>query len=364
MIVYTGPGSSNSWIWLADFLENKGFFNTEFISDPRKIPDAGADVIMIPGGDAFAIAGTFGRDGLRRISSMIERGSGYVGICAGAYLPLRSSIPPLLEFNLIESRIANISSSLPDRIADREKYSVRYGCSYIFHPARGPVMLTGDAEIVAPLYGGPSLLPSRSERVLLSFKGLTDETEVLVDREVCTSTMIGRAACIEGMYGKGRVICSAAHLEHPDYPEANEYFSQLLCSFPLGRNCRIARNHISADIDDARRTIADLRVLANALDSHSWKIGIKYWESEKLLFYIDAVRKRMGRRVEGVTGIPSGSMRHFERAKSDLRALQDDDDERILESAVRELSMGASLFLTEHFSRLNEKLSQDRADDQ
>jgi len=364
IIVYTGPGSSNSWIWLADFLEKKGFLNTEFISDPGMIPDTGADVIMIPGGDAFGIADAFGGTGLRRISGMIERGSGYVGICAGAYLPLRSSIPPLSEFNLIESRIANISSSLPDRIVDQEKYSVRYGCSYIFHPARGPVMLTGDAKIVAPLYGGPSLMPSANERALLSFKGLTDETEVLVDRDVCMRTMIGKAACIEGMYGKGRVVCSSAHLEHPDYPEANGYFSQLIGSFPSGGDGKIARNHSRADMGDARRIIADLRVLANALASHSWKIGIKYWESEKLLFYIDAVRKRIGRKGESIGGIPSGSMHHFELTKSDLRALQDDDDERILESAVRNLSLGASLFLTAHFSRLNEKLSQNRTDDQ
>jgi hypothetical protein len=364
IIVYTGTGSSNSWIWLADFLEREGFLDTDFISDPRMIPDTGADVIMIPGGDAFGIAEAFGEDGLRRISGVIEKGSGYVGICAGAYLPLRSSIAPLSKFNLIESKIANISSSPPDHIVDQEKYSVRYGCSYIFHPARGPMMLTGDAEILAPLYGGPSLIPSANERALLSFKGLTDETEVLVDRDICLRTMIGRAACIEGMHGKGRVVCVSTHLEHPDYPEANAYFSRLLGSFPSARKGRIARDHGSTNMDDARRTIADLRVLANALDSHSWKIGIKYWESEKLLFYIDAVKKRMGMRGESIAGIPPASMHHFERAKSDLRALRDDYDERILESAIKNLSLGASLFLTGHFSQLNEKLSQDGADDQ
>lgn len=363
IVVYAGPGSSNSWIWLADFLEREGFLNTYFVSDPRMIPDDGTDVIMIPGGDTFGIAEAFGRDGLRRMSRMIESGTGYVGICAGAYLPLRSSIPPLSEFNLIESRIANISSSLPDTIIDREKYSVKYGCSFIFHPARGPVTLTGDAEIVAPLYGGPSLMPSAKERTLLSFKGLTDETEVLVDRDVCTRTMIDRAACIMGAHGKGWVLCSAVHLEHPDYQGANGYFSQLLQSFPSGRVGGISGRHNKEDMADGRRIIADLRVLANAMDSRSWKIGVKCWESEKLLFYIDAVRKRIARKGEGTAGIPSESLRHFERAKRDLRALQDDGDECILESAVGNLSAGASLFLTEHFSRLNEKLSQDGADD-
>ena len=356
IIVYTGPGSSNSWIWLADFLEKKGFLNTNFISDPGMIPDTGADVIMIPGGDAFGIAEAFGGTGLRRISDMIERGSGYVGICAGAYLPLRSSIPPLTEFNLIESRIANISSSLPDRIVDQEKYSVRYGCSYIFHPARGPVMLTGDAEIVAPLYGGPAMMPSANERTSLSFKGLTDETEVLVDRDVCMRTMIGRAACIEGVYGKGRVVCSSAHLEHPDYPEANDYFSLLLSSFPSGENGRTVRHDSSADVERTRRTLANIRVLASALDSRSWKIGIKYWESDKLLFFADAVRKRIGRGEKHPAGIPSEAQSCFEEAERNLKALQDGGEEQTLGSAIGSLSKGASIFLNEHFLRLYEKL--------
>jgi hypothetical protein len=239
---------------------------------------------------------------------------------------------------------------------DQEKYSVRYGCSYIFHPARGPVMLTGDAEIVSPLYGGPALMPSTNERILLSFKGLTNETEVLVDRDVCMRTMIGRAACIEGVYGKGRVVCVSTHLEHPDYPEANDYFSLLLSSFPSGENGRTARHERSEDIERTRRTLANIRVLASALDSRSWKIGIKYWESDKLLFFADAVRKRIARGGKHLAGIPSDAQSCFEDAERDLKALQDSGEEQTLDSAVGNLSRGASIFLNEHFSRLYEKL--------
>ena len=354
--VYTGPGSSNSWIWLADFLERNGFLRTVFAADPEKLPEV--DVIMIPGGDAFGIAGAFGEDGLRRISSAIERGAGYIGICAGAYLPLRSSIPPLSAFNLLDSRIANISSSLPDGIADRERYSVRYGCSYVFHPARGPMALTGDEDLTAPLYGGPSMIPSPGEKALLSFKGPTEETEVLVDRGICLRTTVGKAACIEGRHGRGRLVCSAVHLEHPDYPEANGYFSRMLRGFRAGDGGGGAFIDDPADPDEARRTLADLRVLANALDSRSWKIGVKYWESDKLLFYIDAVRRRIGRRGEG-SAMPPEALARLKDAERALRALQggEDDDERALESAIGNLSEGASSFLTAHFARLYERPS-------
>jgi hypothetical protein len=352
--VYTGPGSSNSWVWLAEFLERNWFLNTKFAPDPQKMKDA--DIIVIPGGDTLGIAGAFGEEGLRRISRTIERGMGYVGICAGAYLPLRSSIPPLSAFNLLDSRIANISSSLPDGIADRERYSVRYGCAYVFHPARGPMALTGDENLTAPLYGGPSMIPSPEERVLLSFKGLTEETEVLVNREVCLRTTMGKAACIEGHYGKGRVVCSAVHLEHPDYPEANNYFARTLSSFPAGGGCGVAHCDDGADIDDAKRTMADLRVLANALDPRSWKVGVKYWESDKFLFYIDAIRRRIGRKEERVA-MPLEVLAHLQNARRDLKALQEDGDEKTLGSAIDNLSKGASLFMTAHFARLHEQLS-------
>lgn len=218
-------------------------------------------------------------------------------------------------------------------------------------------MLTGDAEIVAPLYGGPAMMPSANERILLSFKGLTDETEVLVDRDVCLRTMIGRAACLEGWYGKGRVVCISTHLEHPDYPEANDYFSLLLSSFPPGENGRTTRHERSADIERTRRTLANIRVLASALDSCSWKIGIKYWESDKLLFFADAVRKRIGRGEKHLAGIPSEAQSCFEDAERDLKALQGGGgEEQALGSAIGNLSRGASIFLNEHFLRLNENL--------
>lgn len=364
LLVYTGPGSSNSWVWLADFLEGHRFYESQFVTDPGEILSAPVDsTLIVPGGDTFRIAEAFGEDGLVALKGKISSGMGYLGICAGAYLPLNSSIAPLSSFNLLPTRISNISSALPAGIADPEKHSVRYGCSYVIHPARGPVELSGDMDLIAPIYGGPFLSPSDGETVRLSFSGIIENTELLVDRECYDSISMGKAACIEGRHGRGKVMAIAPHLEHPDYPLANGYLRDLLLEFPKGEQRERLRGMECASIKEARSVTADLRVLANSLDARTWKIGVKYWESDKLLFYIDAIRKRIGGK-EGRAMVSPGALACLQSAKSCLKALRENDDERILQSAVDDLSMGASLFLTAHFAGLREEISADGASGQ
>ena len=356
ILVYTGPGSSNSWIWLADFLEKHGFLNARFCPNPNEMmsPIRGS-IAVIPGGDTFRIAESFGEEGLQELKRSIEGGSGYIGICAGAYLPLRSSIAPLSSFNLLDATIANISSNLPKGNRDLEKYFVRYGCSYVFHPARGPLRLTGDRELIAPIYGGPILMPSDGVETRLSFAGLADDTEMIVERNLCERTLKGRAALIEGRYGKGRVLSIAPHLEHPDYPPANDYLTHLLKGFESSKEFERKEPGDTTDIKEFRRVIADLRVLSNALDTRSWKVGIKYWEGEKLLFFIDAVRKRMQKLAEAKKEpleIPSDALNAFQESLSLLKESKERDiDENTIDRVVINLSKGTSLFLNSYFSR-------------
>lgn len=362
MIVYTGPGSSNSWIWLADFLEGQGFLATKFVPDPGDVISSPDDsILIIPGGDTFRIAGAFGERGLAALSDKICDGMGYLGICAGAYLPLRSSIPPLSSFNIMSSRISNISSRIPKSMAEPDRYSTRYGCSYVFHPARGPMELSGDADLIAPLYGGPFLSPSDGERVRLTFSGVTADTELLVDIDAFDEMSKGKAACIEGRFGKGRILAIAPHLEHPDYPDANAYLRDLILGFDSGTSEDRPIEEGTMESKEIRSALADLRVLASALDNRSWKVGVKYWEGDKLLFYIDAMRRRLTASGVG-SAAPSDVLAPLLMAKNDLKALQSGDCESALESAVENLSKAASLFLTSHFSRLYEDLTHDRAD--
>lgn len=357
IIVYTGPGSSNSWVWLADFLEGHGFLGARFVPDARDALDSiGRGVLIIPGGDALEIARSFGAEGFEKLARRIHQGAGYIGICAGAYLPLYSSIPPLSSFNLLDAKIANLSGSIPKGLRDEEKYSVRYGCSYVFHPARGPLGLSGDRELIAPLYGGPILIRSEAGTARLSFSKMLKETEILIDEGLCEEMMFGNTACLEGSYGKGRVLSIAPHLEHPDFPAANEYLAEILRSFEPGKKQEKGESRDSADPMELRRTVADLRVLAAGLEAHSWKVGIKYWEGEKLLFFIDAVRRRLDllRRDNEIEkfAVSRDAQRAFDKAKASLLIFKDDVDDGPLSSEiVEQLSEGTSLFLNAYFEK-------------
>lgn len=285
-----------------------------------------------------------------------------MGICAGAYLPLKSSIPPLSSFNLIDVRISNISTSAPPGLLDIERYTVPYGCSLVYHPARGPIDLDGERHIMAPLYGGPVLLPSKSSREILRFEALIDETEQLVDSRVCEEILIGKSACLEDSYGEGRLLLISPHLEHPDFPEANEFLDYLLQRFPCNNGVIAPTendgNEKYADIDKLRRIVADLRVLANALGSQSWKVGIKYWENEKLLFFIEAIRNRLQQlrknRQEGELKVSRKALAALVSSRELLRIVnQGSADSKIIQELTDSLSRGASMFLNSYFKRLS-----------
>ena len=74
-----------------------GFWDIQFIDDcdiTREALDR-TTVLLISGGDTFAIAEALGQPGAQQLKSFFERGSLYIGRCAGAYLPLNSSLAPL-----------------------------------------------------------------------------------------------------------------------------------------------------------------------------------------------------------------------------------------------------------------------------
>jgi len=350
--VYTGPGSSNSWVWLADFLEKYDILNVHFSPHPEDfLKSSERAIAIIPGGDTFAMAESFGAEGLRRVERLIAGGTTYIGICAGAYLPLRSSIHPLSAFNLVNLRISNISSSLPATIKEAERYSVRYGCGYVFHPVRGPVRMTGDTDIVAPLYGGPIVRRDQgTERIRLLFDQLTEESEILVGRELCERIMIGNAACVETQYKEGRLLLVSPHLEHPDYPAANEYFAALICGYSSWHTPHENECESVNDGAELRGIIADLRVAASGLEDRSWKIGIKYWESEKLLFFIESVRRRLEELRKNSIDFapPIESLESFKAALKGLKNMENDEED--IEKVLNALSNGASSFLNAYFS--------------
>ena len=63
--IYTGKGTSHSWLWFVDLFDRMGFHNLSFLNE-NTLQDSGLvglDVLAISGGDTFTIAGALGKGG-------------------------------------------------------------------------------------------------------------------------------------------------------------------------------------------------------------------------------------------------------------------------------------------------------------
>lgn len=314
--VYTGEGTSHSWLWFVDLFERMGFHNLSFLSETTIQEDGleGLDVLAISGGDTFTIAGALGKIGAHKIKQFIENGGLYIGSCAGAYLPMNSSKSPLNLFNFAAVKISNLSKYLPDCCQMRYKFSTAYGCCFVYHPVREDIGLglngtppfTGAGETTAPLYGGPGMIPSNGTQVLAHYKTFTKKTVFLVDENQAHETLIGKAAAVRTHFGCGSLYLFGPHLEHPHYPEANRLVANAIF-WDAGRSSnedavkRIKPKILSKSdsrklILALKRELSNSRIVAAGLEMLPirWLIGTKYYEPEKIRVFLESMWRRLG----------------------------------------------------------------------
>ena len=313
--IYTGSGASHSWLWFVEILDRMGFCNVHFV-DERDILSNGLDpltVLLMSGGDTFAIAEGLGAEGSGKLRNFIERGGLYIGTCAGAYLPLKSSMDFLNQFNFINVKISNISR----RLSELERHSFEkvacsaYGCEFVFHVVREEVVFEmvngyqadGKKEIIAPLYGGPSMLPSEDIEPIAIYKGFTKKTKFLVEEELAKKTLVGNIAVAKKSMGKGHLYIFGPHFEHPHYPSCNLFLGEIILKeqngnpfsiqkdFPGDSQNRVKGEALRGLLKDLKRELSNSRIMASDMNdfSVSWLIGNKYYEPEKISVFINTV---------------------------------------------------------------------------
>ncbi len=348
--VYTGGGSSHSWLWFVEVLERLGFIDLVFL-DQGDVGNGALedlDVLAVSGGDTFAMARALGREGAARLESFIRSGGLYLGACAGAYLVMRSSKEPLNRFNLVQARISNLARELPQARHLLEKFSTPYGCSYVFHPVREAVLLeaggegpfAGAGSFPAPLYGGPAMLESSPGQVLARYQDFTERTLFLADRELAARTLLGRAAVIRSPLGRGWLYLFGPHFEHPRFPQANRLLADAIywdldqgrkrspSAGPGGERRLLEGSRARTWLYEVKRWLSNARVVALALEGHParWTIGSKVYEPAKFRVFIEALWPRL-RRLErsGEIYLAPGQVgldRRWRAIAQDLRRLK------------------------------------------
>jgi len=311
--IYVGSGASHSWTWFADIFDRKGICSVRFIDEAAIAEGALAaiDVFFISGGDTFAIAGGLGSTGAAKLEEFILKGGVYIGSCAGSYLPLKSSLYPLNQFNLVTSRITNLTKNLPAPKQMAEKFCTEYGCRYVFHPVREEVTVKivdgfscAGNEMLVPLYGGPAMTASDDIEALAHYTGFTDKTEFLVEREIAEQTLIGNVAIARKRMGQGSLYLLGPHFEHPHYQEANSIIFEAMrdsyagprlqpdsaesaCEEPVLVNRHLMRAFKSE--------ISNGRIVALALERmpYTWLIGKKVYDPEKIRVFLESIWSRI-----------------------------------------------------------------------
>jgi hypothetical protein len=316
--LYVGEGASHSWTWFVDLMEKAGVRNLSFLREQDfagKAPEQ--DLLLVSGGDTFAMAGALRPSGPAAIRAFLDRGGLYVGSCAGAYLPLHSSKEPLCDFNFVKSKISNLVRDLPPAHRLPAKFCNRYGCNYVVHPVREDVRVRmadgfpvwGGREILVPLYGGPPLQESEDIRPQATYTGFTERTLFLTDRETAEQVYLGKVAACEKRIGRGRMVLLGPHFEHPWFPEGNGVILQWIraCARPAHREADArdvraepgepAPRKEAAWLRSLKSEVSNMRIRADALARQSvhWRIGDKTYEPEKIVPFLDAVWKRLSR---------------------------------------------------------------------
>lgn len=213
-----------------------------------------------------------------------------MGICAGAYLPLPSSIEPFSHFNLSTTTIENIMHGRWPEKGVLPRIAVRYGECAIFHPVRGELVIGHDGcELAAPIYGGPVFSEPSKDQVLLRYIRFTEATKFQVDRQLAAKTLLRKPAVIKVRHGEGGLLLCGPHLEHPRYPDANDLFLGM-----IGLRARdgAPRADGKGEARALSRALADLRVAVLGLENRSFLVGKKVWDGSRYLELVSAIERR------------------------------------------------------------------------
>ncbi len=289
IVIYTGKGASHSWIWLVDTLDKYGYRNIQFTTDVTTVE---ADVLVISGGDPFAIFSSIGKKGVSTIREYIKKGGTYIGICAGAYFALQFHDNPYPWLNLVPGTISNFSENPPVNVRMPHKYLVKYREGYVFHPVREAVFVTYHNLLSAPLYGGPCM-QSADAQSLCTYTDFTDKTIFLCSKKAAKDTLLQKTALLTKKVSKGCLYLFGPHFEHPYFPEANKKLIELLSTVcPHSYDPPITGTLTTGDkkkrwVKEVKRWISNGRLAAFGLESYHWKIGEKIYDPERLAYFFE-----------------------------------------------------------------------------
>lgn len=156
------------------------------------------DVVIFTGGSGHKQSEAIGETGLAQVKGFVEKGGGYVGICAGAYLACEgfSWGVKILDAKTVSSKwkrgVGNVKIEATDK-----------GRELLGFPA-------GQLDI---RYANGPIYKAAGSPAIPDFEPLALFRTELAENDSPKGAMVNAPAMVAGTFGKGHVICSSPHPE-------------------------------------------------------------------------------------------------------------------------------------------------------
>lgn len=200
--VFAGEGARKTKGPVSEVIDKLPGFETTLVTaaDIRAGKLKDYKVLIQPGGSGSGQAKDLGEDGRAKIKEYVQNGSGYVGICAGAYLASRSYTWSL--------------HILDAEVVDRAHWARGTGDVELKLSPAGKEFFGAKDDKVSIYYGqGPLLAPGK-DAAIPDYEPLAAyETEIHSKNGAQPGVMKGTTAAARGTFGKGRVFCFSPHPE-------------------------------------------------------------------------------------------------------------------------------------------------------
>jgi len=211
-IIFTGGGTiRNCWLKSMNALLGSEritplLLKEDEFNDFAQFKDK--NFVLIPGGGGSLVAKALGEMGLANIEKFVAAGGGYVGICAGAFLPIKGYWGNLTErLQIVNAKAVDIDHW--NRGSGLVTLEIVHN-----HPIFNGI---NSKKFQLQYYSGPVLTPANLP--LPPYQELAVFRTDYHENGAKPGDMLGKTAILEAHYQKGKIILFSAH---PELTEGKE----------------------------------------------------------------------------------------------------------------------------------------------
>lgn len=202
--VYDDAGVSDKVAVLIDLLKTHSELQITKVNgnDVRSGKLQDIDVVLFPGGSGSGEAKSLEETGRKEVRTFVERGGGYLGICAGAYL---ASADYDWSLHILDAKVL-----------DRAHWARGSGDVEVSLTSAGQKLLGAQSDRETILYWQGPLLAPAGKSEIPDYETLGTFATEIAKNGAPKGVMPGTTAIARGTFGTGRVFCFSPHPERSE----------------------------------------------------------------------------------------------------------------------------------------------------